>query len=342
MSKQKVLCIVAGKSGGHIVPGITYGQTFIEHNPDYKVLLFSTDSNLDKAITSFYTNISFYVPLTLTNFPRSRFLRYPLFIGQFVKAFFMSLKTLWRLKPEKIISMGGYVSLPVCIAGWLLRIPITTYELNAVPGRAVQWLAPLSQQVLVCFNQTCTFFASKKVQVAPYPLRFKKENLVSKAQACITLGLDPQRKTLLLLGGSQGSQFLNRACLKFLTESSFLHSSIQVIHQTGSADSKNVQKAYEDSSFPTLVFDYRHDIHVCYQAADIVIARAGAGTLFELNFFSKPSVIIPLESATTSHQVDNAHALQKQRPDLFYVFSQRALEHNTQEFYAILRSHLSL
>lgn len=341
MSKQKVLCVVAGKSGGHIIPGITHAQNFIEHNPEYKVLLFSTDTSLDRTITNFYTFISFYVPLTLTNFPRSRLLGYPLFVGQFIKAFFKSLKELRHLRPEKIVSMGGYVSFPVCIAGWLLRIPITVYELNAIPGRAVQWLAPLSTKVLVCFDQACSFFASKKVEITPYPIRFKKKELVGKAQACSILGLDPERKTLLLLGGSQGSRFLNMVCSKFITNSQYLHSSIQVIHQTGSSDIKSVKKAYENSPFPVIVFDYRHDIQLCYEAADVVIARAGAGTLFELVFFSKSALIVPLESATTSHQIDNAHAIKLQRPDLFYVLSQKAIEQDPQEFYAFLVSYLS-
>jgi UDP-N-acetylglucosamine--N-acetylmuramyl-(pentapeptide) pyrophosphoryl-undecaprenol N-acetylglucosamine transferase len=337
---HNIVCIVAGKSGGHIVPGMTLAQRFVERNPDYKILFFSTDTQLDKSVVALYPFVFSYIPLSLSNFPGKKVYKYPLFVWQLISSFFKSFVTLLRLKPHQIISMGGYVSIPVCIAGWLLRIPITVYELNAVPGKAVKVLAPFARTVTVCFPQARSYFSSSKVKESEYPLRFKPEDQLSKAHACMQLGLDPARKTLLILGGSQGSRFINDISAQFIAAHKEIHDTLQVIHQAGAQDLGQLQEFYKQHTFPVLVFDYRPDLQLCYAAADIVLARAGAGTLFELAFFQKHSLIVPLETRTTAHQKDNAHAMRTLRPDLFHVVEQSTIAHKPEECFKILQAQL--
>jgi UDP-N-acetylglucosamine:LPS N-acetylglucosamine transferase len=99
----------------------------------------------------------------------------------------------------------------------------------------------------------------------------------------------------------------------------------QIIHQTGSRDQTDWHALYKRNNIPAVVFDYRDAIAPCYVAADLIISRAGAGMLFEILFFEKPSIIIPLEATTTSHQIDNAYAMNTEHPTLFTVIQHQAL-----------------
>ena len=332
-SSQKSLCVVAGKSGGHIIPGMTYVKELIQNHPDYNVLFFSTDTELDRSIIALYPFVTSYVPLRLMPFPGKEVWRYPFFFWDCVRAFSKSFIELWKNKPERVISMGGAISVPVCLAAWCLRIPIDLFELNAVPGKAVIWLAPLAERVFVCFEQAKRFF-NRSVQLVPYPLRFGPQDKLPADQAKRHLGLDPAKKTLLVLGGSQGSRSINELMKQFFAEHHL--SSVQLIHQAGASNVPDLKQFYADHGQDALVFDYLHDLRYAYSAADLVIARAGAGTLFELQFFGKKSLIIPLETTTTAHQVDNARAMAQLSPDLFTVVLTADIAANREKFYQLI------
>ena len=137
-----------------------------------------------------------------------------------------------------------------------------------------------------------------------------------------------ERKTLFLLGGSQGSLLLNNLLKIFITTNQQVSNSIQIIHQTGSYDTTNWKKFYASAGIPAITFSYSHQIKDFYLLSDLVICRAGAGTLFELLFFKKHSIIIPLVAKTTDHQVENARAMAAEHPDLFTIIEQKQVEQN--------------
>ena len=124
--------------------------------------------------------------------------------------------------------MGGYISLSVCLAARILHIPIDLFELNAVPGKAVTWLAPLARKIYVCFDQTKSFFKKEKVELTEYPIRFGSEDRIPKASAQVQLGLDPWKVTLLVLGGSQGSRSINELIKKLFIDHPEFSFSVQV------------------------------------------------------------------------------------------------------------------
>ena len=328
MPIQPPLCLVAGKSGGHIVPALSYAHEYRQTSPDTPILFFSTDAKLDTSIVLSYPFISTYVPIKLDNFPRKKVWRYPAFIWHLINSFLTSIKYLWSQAPKRVISMGGYISIPVCLSAWLLRIPIELFELNASPGQASLFLAKFATKISVCFEQALNFFPANKTYKREYPLRFTDADRISKNQACIYLGLDPKKKVLLVLGGSQGSHFINNLLKDLTKEYAQELKDIQILHQTGDADVGAMRMVYADGSFTAQVFDYKNDLQYCYSAADLVIARAGAGTLFELAFFSKKSIIIPLEADTTTHQLDNALAMAQRYPDLFIVLNQSSIKND--------------
>ncbi len=329
MKKQNNICFVAGKTGGHILPCLIIAQQQKEDNPESTILFFSTDAPLDKSILSGQSLISHHITLPLGKFSSTPIYRSFQIIGQLIRSFGTSLFQLHKHKTEKVISTGGLVALPVCLAARLLRIPIELYELNAIPGKAIKAIAPIAQKIYVCFAQAQRYFTQYNCTYAPYPVRFNIHNKqMSKELAYKELGLDPTKKTLFIMGGSQGSVQLNNEIKKYI-QTSDTYSNLQIIHQTGSRDQTDWHKFYVQKNIQALVFDYRDTIASCYVAADLIISRAGAGMLFEILFFEKPSVIIPLEAKTTSHQLDNAYAMATEHPTLFTVIRQQVLnDHN--------------
>jgi UDP-N-acetylglucosamine--N-acetylmuramyl-(pentapeptide) pyrophosphoryl-undecaprenol N-acetylglucosamine transferase len=340
MNKKKFICFVAGRSGGHIIPAMTYAQQELHQNPDYSLLFFSTHTQLDKSLVNLYPFIMHYCALTLDNIPHT-ILRYPKFLLHLVIAFIRSLYYLCYTRPIYVMSMGGYVSIPVCLAARVLRIPVYLFELNAIPGRATNFLARFAQKIHVCFPQALHFFPTQKVVISPYPLRFTPADKIDKVAACLQLGLNPAQKVILILGGSQGSQFINHVFTEFTQAHPEIVQQLQVIHQVGSLASEQIIAIYQQHIISARVFDYKSDLQIYYSAADIVIGRAGAGTLFELAFFEKKSVIIPLETTATDHQLTNAQAMAEEHPNLFTVIRQPEIEKHKTNFYNQLISLLT-
>lgn len=339
MNNQHTICFVAGRSGGHLVPCLTLAYTFLKNNPTYKVMLFSTTSQLDATIVSNSPTIHHYIQLSLHNVPYKNLRKYPYFIFSLAAALFKSFYYLYKYKPQKIISMGGYISIPVCIAAWLLRIPIQLYELNAAPGKAARFLAPLAHKIFVVFQQAQRFFPAKKCSITSYPIRFS-DNINNNPNPSATRNLSSNKKTVLILGGSQGSAFINNLIKQWLEHNHQLHNAIQLIHQIGADNITDWQAYYNNYCIPAIVFDYQHNLEQYYRTADLIICRSGAGTLFEIQFFKKLCITIPHEATTTSHQINNAYAMAEQYPQLFTVIKQSEIKHNPSAFFIAMQQHL--
>lgn len=341
--KNKVVCVVAGKSGGHIIPGMTSIHQYVQAHPEYRVLFFSTDTALDRSLIALYPFVYSYVPLRMGGVPGKKIWLYPLFLLQCLRAVGISYHYLRKQRPDRVVSMGGYLSIPVCIAAWWLRIPIELFELNAEPGKAVLWLAPLARKVFIVFDEARAYFKKTPVQLTEYPLRFTANDRMPQASALVQLGLHPALKTIVILGGSQGSRSINELMQNFFSAYPELAGRIQVIHQAGARNVDDLVSLYNHLGIKAVVYDYDHNVQYTYCAADLIIARAGAGTLFEIGFFEKRAIIVPLEVSSTMHQVANAEAmvhLDKERArilhrePLFTVFRQKAIESNPAQFYA--------
>ena len=153
---------------------------------------------------------------------------------------------------------------------------------------------------------------------------------LSRTSAHEQIGFDQARKTLLILGGSQGSLSLNKIILKCVQGLPALAETLNIIHQTGAQDSTNWAKLIMIWASLRLSLIITMILSAYYQAADIIIGRAGAGTIFETLFFSKPCILIPLELKGNDHQLHNAQAITRQHPQLFTVIRQVELTHSTQ------------
>lgn len=326
MQKNKTIVVVAGNSGGHIIPGLTLARA--QYNQGARIIFVTPDGQLDKKLVAQETWIAHHELLQLGPVPRAWW-KLPGYGVSFVRTIMQLVQVLKTYKPDEIIGMGGYPCIPAVVAARFLHIPCDMYELNVIPGEAVKLLARWCRNVFICFEKTRSFLPGAHCEKRAYPVRFT-EHTVTRDQACRELGFDPAKKILLVLGGSQGSQFMNQLMIDVLGEFGDV-SRLQIIHQTGEQGAQRMSAWYAEQGIPAHVFAFSSDMAPCYGAADLVIARAGAGTLFELLFFQKKSVIIPLITKTTDHQRDNAYAMAGEYPELFTVIDQ-----STQTKYQLL------
>ena len=319
-----ILCFVAGKSGGHLLPCITKAEKILQAEPTSQIYLFSSGSSLDEKIMQKHPAIHHYVPTVIDSIPYKQPWLFPFFIFKAGIYFFNSLYTLWKIAPVKVISFGGMNSIPVCLAGKILGIPFELYELNVEPGKAVKFLSYFTNTVYICFSQTAQYFKNKTCVLTPYPVRFKEADLVyNKAQLLADWNLSAERKTIVILGGSQGSLFVNQAIKNCLEQDQKLCDSVQIIHQIGINDQDDYKNFYEQHNIPAVVFAYNEQLQNFYNLADLIICRAGAGTLFEVEFFKKQWIIIPLQTELNDHQLENAQAMEQMHPDYFSVVLQQ-------------------
>lgn len=346
---KPTLFIVAGGSGGHILPALNLGQQWQHKHENGTIIFFTGNAELEKKILKSHQNLTVNY-CSLAKFSLRRWWKIPLIVIQMLLIFITTLcKALW-FRPQMVISTGGILAVPVCLAAWVAQCPIELYELNVIPGKAAQFLFGLASTIRTPFKQTAQycrwgrFDFSSKCKSTQYPLRFSvhKKNS-SKDDIFLRInGLLEQRsfkdhfshtrKTLFIVGGSQGSKFLNELIKVYITQNTGLLDKIQIIHQTGSFEEISWDAWYQQHHVPALTFRYDEHIEEYYDIADLIVCRAGAGTLFEIAYFKKPCVVVPLVASTTDHQVFNAKAMAEQYPGQFTVLEQGQLKQSPELF----------
>lgn len=340
MTTQSI-AFVAGRSGGHIIPALTLAQHIKETNNDTNIIFFTTSYPLDLAIIKKHNaHITQHVPLTLGSVPFFNVFKIIIFTINLCRAFFKAWNILRATKPSRVVGMGGYISIPVCLAARALRIPVHLYDLDAKPGKANRFLAKYADKIFICFEHAKKFLPIGKCELAPYPIRFNLQAKEPSQEATrAQLGLE-NKKTIFINGGSQGSVFINACIKEWLELNPHIHSLIQIIHQTGSYDTTNWKSVYAQMDIPAITFSYRQDLAPCYSAADVIIARSGAGSLFEALFFDKPIITIPLETSSTAHQKDNAKALASAFPEKVTMITEQEIKKDNMIFFKNLNRYV--
>ncbi len=334
MKNNIIVCYVAGKSGGHIIPCLTLADKEREKNQNTQILFFTTEDPLDLEIVSSSQAITWHVPLPLTNVCCKRWLLIPSILFQLGITILKTFIALVRNRPTKLVCTGGFLAIPVVICARILAIPVQLYELNVEPGKTTRFLASWSIDLFTCFTETQQFFPKKRCYKVSYPIRFfDNTKQISQQEALRELAFDNTRKTICILGGSQGSLEINRLIHDWLAHNPFLYDHIQIIHQIGRRDTFDWQRFYQEHMIPAQIFSFSQDLSLYYSAADLIVCRSGAGTLFEVLFFSKPCITIPLETSGNTHQVANACTMQQEYDDLFTVIRQKQILHTKELFY---------
>ena len=344
MKTNNTICLVAGKSAGHILPALTIGEKLKLANPQTKIIFFSNGTKLDQALLNQNPMIKIHVALPLMALPSKRPWKLPRFSWQILKAFRQCYQILKSNRPQEIISTGGLVAIPVCLVAKYLKIPITIYELNVEPGKATKLLAQIATQVNLCFAKTQKFLPKNKCQLVSYPTRFNDHDYkLSKIQAFdaitkIQPKFKPEYKTILILGGSQGSLFINQLIPQFILKSA--NRKLQIIHQTGAHAIQDLINFYQEQAIPASVFTYEANLMPYYRAADLIICRAGAGTLAEIVPLQTACITIPLATSYTSHQIENALEVARQHPHI-KVLRQDQISKSFDLFYELVNQSLN-
>ncbi len=296
MEKRTHILITGGGTLGPAVPLLAIVDEWRSRDDDLRVSWIGTPNGPEKSFIS-EKDIPFF-SLPSAKLSRNAIWQWPFMIPIFIfscaKAYFL----LRNLRPDFIFSAGGYVSVPVIWIGKLLNIPSWVHQLDVKPGLANKLMAPFASRISVTWKKTASAFPRKKTYVVggiERPgIRGGDGNKFLKRK-----GLEINNPTILVMGGGTGSESINNAILAILPD---IINSINVIHITGIGKNDHIK---EDNYFAKDLFvDEMPDV---YASADIVISRAGMGTILELAVLRKPTILIPIPN---SHQELNAKALE--------------------------------
>ncbi len=227
-----------------------------------------------------------------------------------LKSIITSFKILRNIRPDAVLGFGGYAAFPVILTAALLKYPTMIHEQNVLPGRANAILAKIVKKIAISFEESKKYFDPVRTVLTGYPCReVPVTGNYDKAQLLREFHLENNKFTILIMGGSQGSRRINSV---FLTMIPMLKGSLdfQVIHIAGKEDRPLLDKIYLKERIPYRVFSFLEDMDKAYEIADLVVSRAGAGSVCEIAAFSLPAILIPYPYAG-GHQKENAAVLVK-------------------------------
>lgn len=297
--------IACGGTGGHLFPGLAVGEVLLARKHD--VLLLVSEKEIDrKALEG---REGFQVRrLPSMGWPRGISIQTIRFFLQLFRARTFCRKLYDEWTPDVVMAMGGFTSAAPIWEARRRRIPSIIHEANVIPGRANRMLARSVKKVVVGFREAVPAFereaAEGKVVVVGTPVRSELRRKVSREEARVELGFDPARRVVLVMGGSQGARGLNDRIMEAV--SGLRGEEIQWAHLTGAGEEERVEAVYRKAGFFCRVWPFHSRMHLLYAAADLVIARSGASSITEINYFGLPAIYIPYPFAADKHQSANA------------------------------------
>ncbi|HPY95739.1 MAG TPA: undecaprenyldiphospho-muramoylpentapeptide beta-N-acetylglucosaminyltransferase [Candidatus Cloacimonadota bacterium] len=298
MINNKRIVVSAGGTGGHITPALVICEEFLKDG--WEILYIGNKDSLEEKIVT-GKNIPFY-PIDVQKLYRNWTIQHIKFPFKLLNSVIKSYLKIREYKPAFVIGTGGFVSGPVGIASILAKFPLFIHEQNSYPGITTRFLGKYAKKVYIAYEESKTHFAKGKTIYTGNPIY--KDKLLSDEK--IDFGkynLKQDSKKLLILGGSQGSLFINTLILKNIE---FIQSNgFEILWQTGKSHLKKIQNRIGNND-GIFTFDFSDELHKMYNSADMVICRAGALTLSEIESKKLPSMIIPLPDAAGNHQVCNA------------------------------------
>ncbi len=299
--------IAAGGTGGHIYPGIAIAQQLRKNMVE--VFFVGRRKGIEAEIINKYKFL--YKGIYSGSFPRKISIAFFNFFFKLIIGFIESVFILKKIKPEVIVGTGGYVSFPVILGGYFLRIPILIHEQNIIPGLSNRVLAKFANKIAISFITSKKYFNQKEILVTGNPIR---EEILSVDTDSVSesLQLEKNRMTILILGGSSGAHSLNLATINALDFLITIKDKIQIVHLTGAEDYELVDMTYKQKDYLAKAASFIYDIQNAYRSADLVICRAGATTLAEITALGLPCIVIPYPFATDDHQRKNAELIVNQ------------------------------
>jgi len=304
---SKSFFFAGGGTGGHIYPAVAVAEKIAGLDPAAKIHFFTSSRDIDRHVLS-------KTGFTYTSLPAVGLSARPDKLWRFCKLFLSSSKTaaeaIHRSPNPVVIGVGGYVAAPVCWAAHKLNSPVVLLNVDIVPGRANKLIARWANRIFVQFEETADYFRryKNKVRVVGCPLRSSFEN-PNPQRAKAEIGLDKNKKILLITGASSGSQNINRTVCSLLDKLADFSDDWQIVHLTGRANFDEVSAKYAGAKILHKVIDYYDDMADLLAAADLLIGRSGAVSVAEYAAAAVPSICIPYPYHKDMHQYLNAGKL---------------------------------
>ncbi len=308
MTDKKINILIAGgKTGGHLFPGIAIAQALKKENTNVKILFAGIGTEFEtRIIAGFGFNYAklYSRPIKGKN-PLSlvfSLLIIPISIIQ-------ALLIIKKFKPIVVIGTGGYSSFAIAAGAWLVGIDTAIQEQNTIPGLTNRVLSKIVNVMFLNFKETKLLSDRKGAIHTGNPVRKIIKN--TTAESDLSKTLDSEKFTLLISGGSQGANSINKALLEALSSMKNINQ-YNIIHQTGEKDEKQIQTQYLSLDIKNVIAKaFFNNLGFYQDMADLIISRAGAGTISEINLKGKPSILIPYPYAADDHQTSNAKELKK-------------------------------
>jgi UDP-N-acetylglucosamine--N-acetylmuramyl-(pentapeptide) pyrophosphoryl-undecaprenol N-acetylglucosamine transferase len=309
----KKIVIAGGGTGGHIYPAIGIAQALQRLDATVDIAFIGGSDKLESTLVPQHGFR--FLPISAAGFPRCLTLQWLPTLWKTFHGLIQSLRYMKALKPDIVIGTGGYVSGPVLLAGLLCKIPIAIQEQNASVGLTngilarwadVAYLAMESVRVSNAFRQTT------RIEITGNPIRPAIAAFPRREETYRKFGLHPERKTIFVMGGSQGAHAINEVMVAALPHLAEYADQIQIVHQTGAMEAEKVQNLYDQilaSEFLYCVKPFFDTVEEIYSIADVMVCRAGGMTIAEVTACGIPAIFIPLPSQTGNNQVLNAHTV---------------------------------
>jgi UDP-N-acetylglucosamine--N-acetylmuramyl-(pentapeptide) pyrophosphoryl-undecaprenol N-acetylglucosamine transferase len=290
--------IAGGGTGGHLFPGIAVAREILRRDAASKILFVGAEQGIETRIVPKEGFELRTLPIGgIKGVGVSRQVRN--FLGM-VSAIFTARRILREFSPDIVIGVGGYASFPILSAAIFGGYPRIVMEQNAIPGLANRVLGKWVDFAAVTDARTQSYFGSRAV-VTGNPIRPEFKSIPPRTH------VPPY--TILVFGGSQGAQSINRAIIGALENLQDWTGRLRFVHQTGEKQLEEVQRAYTSKGFSADVRAFFNNFHEQYAAADLIVSRSGATTVAEIKAAGRASILIPFPFATDDHQTKNARAM---------------------------------
>ncbi|WAA13681.1 undecaprenyldiphospho-muramoylpentapeptide beta-N-acetylglucosaminyltransferase [Fervidibacillus halotolerans] len=302
------IIVSGGGTGGHIYPALAFSKTVQKLDRQAEILYIGTERGLESKIVP-ESGIPFQT-IDITGLKRKLSIDNVKTVIKFLKGVKESKRIIKEFKPDLVVGMGGYVSAPVVYAASRLNVPSLIHEQNSIPGLTNKLLSRFVDKIAISFEDSARYFPADKVVVTGNPRATEVLGRDGK-RGKQSIGLDLEKTTVLIFGGSRGARPINEAVLKILSD--FGTRTYQVLYITGEIHYEAVKReaALAGNAENVKIVPFIHNMPEILAGTDLVVSRAGATSISEFTSIGLPSILIPSPYVTNNHQEKNAELLQK-------------------------------
>jgi len=301
--------ITGGGTGGHIYPAIAVANAIRDKHANAKILFVGAQGKMEmqKVPEAGYR----IVGLWISGIQRKITIENIFFPIKVVVSFLKARKIIKKFKPDVVIGFGGYASGPIMMAANNMKVPSVIQEQNSYAGLANKRMSKKAKKICVAYEGMERYFDARKIVMTGNPVRKDIINVEAKKEkALLHFGLDKNKKTILVLGGSLGARTINDAIIKNISK--ITDTDVQLIWQTGKFYYEEMKHKLKDNASKNIrMRAFINEMDLAYAAADVVVSRAGALSISELCLAKKPVILVPSPNVAEDHQTKNATALVK-------------------------------